>query len=349
MTQQPDDALVQAGLRQLVEGQPEVADWPARVRFTARRRRQRQALLGGAAAAGAALLVVGTGLALGGSNDTLEPVATQPTPTASAEPSTTPPPPEDVVSSPAPEPSALEPSGDATDTPTAEPTRPPTVPTAEPSRPRPSDGAPRRRVEVLVEVTGPARAEAGKEVVFSVRLRAPDGRPGLYSYSFGDLSTHGDPAPCDDASPTPPPTPYDETTQVPHTFERPGTYEVVFGAAIYCQHVDGSGQGRTTIEVTESTEPPPPLSGDFLSTDVRKGGEPRPLAPGTRLSVSFQEHADGTRLFWSSGCSRYAAPVVVGEQQLDVKDIEPADVEAEVTQDGDVVADALATFATPGA
>lgn len=335
MTEHPDAAAVRAELDQLVEGQPEVADWPARVRSTARRRRQRQALLTGAAAAVAALLVVGTGLALGGSSDTLEPVASPPSHTESAEPSATPPPPEpdDPASTLPPDPAAPERSADATDTPRAQRTTPPPGATEAPAAQPPADRAPRRRVEVLVDVSGPVRAEAGKEVVFAVRVRAPDGRPGLYSYSFGDMSSHGDPAPCGDPPPTPAPAPYDQTTQVPYTFERPGTYEVAFGASIFCQHVDGGGTGRTTIEITESTEPPPPLSGGFLSTDVRQGGEPRPLAPGTQLSVRFDKNADGTQLTWTSGCSRYGAPVVVGEQQLDVKDIATADLDCDQQQE----------------
>jgi heat shock protein HslJ len=59
----------------------------------------------------------------------------------------------------------------------------------------------------------------------------------------------------------------------------------------------------------------------FVSTSVTESGRQRPLLPGTRVEVTFEDRQEGGVARWNVGCNTFGAPVVINEDRLNVGDI----------------------------
>jgi len=54
----------------------------------------------------------------------------------------------------------------------------------------------------------------------------------------------------------------------------------------------------------------------FISTAATENGEPRPLAPDTRIEVTFNEREDQGVVGWQAGCNTFGADVEITADSL---------------------------------
>lgn len=54
----------------------------------------------------------------------------------------------------------------------------------------------------------------------------------------------------------------------------------------------------------------------FVSRKVTKDGEPRPLVPGTRIKLTFEERKEEDVARWKAGCNIQGAAVVIKARRL---------------------------------
>jgi heat shock protein HslJ len=119
---------------------------------------------------------------------------------------------------------------------------------------------------------------------------------------------------------------------------------VAAGALLVGAAMTTAGCGASGDEATESAphesvpQRPDVLWGHkFTSTAVTEAGEPRPLAPGTRIDLAFEKPQGRPTIGWSAGCNQAGAKVRVTAEELQIGQIAstligcPADLEE---QDG---------------
>jgi hypothetical protein len=244
MSPLPDD------LRALAADQPEVADWPGRVRTTVRARRRRRSVV--SAAAVLALVTTsaaGIAYAVGGDDarSTLDVADSTPTPTASAEAGPVTPTPD-----PTPSPVVKEPTA----SPTA--TRPPAPsPTASPTPEYPEG-----KSVITVEVTvSPARPKVGDEVTITIVARGDKATPYFSSFSWdrGRQAKYYPSPSCARGEPGPPPpaVPGESRDSVTFVYTEAGPDTVKVTASTQCAYYGGYGSEEHRLVVDPAASPSP--------------------------------------------------------------------------------------------
>jgi heat shock protein HslJ len=59
----------------------------------------------------------------------------------------------------------------------------------------------------------------------------------------------------------------------------------------------------------------------FVSVSVTEDGEPRPLIPGTRIELTFEQRRDEGGIRWEAGCNIQGARVDIMPQRLHVGEV----------------------------
>jgi heat shock protein HslJ len=108
-----------------------------------------------------------------------------------------------------------------------------------------------------------------------------------------------------------------------------GLVLVAAGALLLGVAMTTAGCGASGDEETESApraSAPPQQPGGlwgrkFTSTVVTEAGVPRPLVPGTRISLAFEKSKGRRTIGWSAGCNQAGAKVRVTADELQIGQI----------------------------
>jgi len=80
--------------------------------------------------------------------------------------------------------------------------------------------------------------------------------------------------------------------------------------------------GTGDLSADDGQQSPEDLWGrTYVSVSVTEDGEPRPLAPGTRIEVTFEEREDEGVVRWKAGCNIHGASVEITPESLHVGEI----------------------------
>lgn len=110
---------------------------------------------------------------------------------------------------------------------------------------------------------------------------------------------------------------------------------LLLGAAMTTAGCGASGDEQTgSAPRASAPQQPDGLWGrKFTSRTVTEAGEPRPLVPGTRIALAFEESRGRRTIGWSAGCNQAGAKVRVTAEGLHIGRIAstligcPADLE----------------------
>jgi heat shock protein HslJ len=59
-----------------------------------------------------------------------------------------------------------------------------------------------------------------------------------------------------------------------------------------------------------------------VSTAVTESGRPRPLVPGTVITLAFEQRESGGVMMWRAGCNHFGSPVRISATRLVVSSVE---------------------------
>ena len=204
------------------------------------------------------VLLVGTLTGLGlvltrsgstGPSSALTQVAT--TPTATPTPSATPVPTASPTASPTPSPTA---AATASTSSTAQPTRSATaVATVAAPKPTPTSGS----QAIGVVLSGPLTATVGQPLSYAVQVTWSQQRDDTFSLRFGPALPRTDGCGAKQTAPPSPHGPGARTVRQTHTFDQPGTFQVVAVAGVYCGYYKGEAADELTVVVSAAPTPSP--------------------------------------------------------------------------------------------
>jgi heat shock protein HslJ len=85
--------------------------------------------------------------------------------------------------------------------------------------------------------------------------------------------------------------------------------------------------GSRNVAVNQGKQTAEDLWGrTFVSVAVTEDGEPRPLIPGTRIKLTFEQREDEGIIGWEAGCNLHGARVDITPQRLHLRQMAGTDM-----------------------